>query len=144
MLQNRIWPDPTSNGKITMRSPNAIIVSLNTNNLGQLFRPPLNDIASKKTQLTTGYTFEPRLSGFLDYPSFFSSPNFVTSIHCSWSRSVARFLLKPQNWKVQWKASLFCFQRAWTALARVVTNEECLNEFWLAQSRIVAKWNFTL
>ena len=30
------------------------------------------------------------------------------------------------------------------ALVRVVTNEEHSNEFWLAQSCVVAKWNFTL
>ena len=38
----------------------------------------------------------------------------------------------------------FCFPRAKAALACVVTNEEHSNEFWLAQSCIVAKWNFTL
>ena len=52
--------------------------------------------------------------------------------------------LKPQHWKLQWKASLSCFQRARAALARAVNNEEHLNEFWLAQSCFVAKWNFTL
>ena len=54
------------------------------------------------------------------------------------------FFLNPQHWKVQWKASLSCFQRARAALARAVTNEEHLNELWLAQSCFVGKWNFTL
>ena len=60
------------------------------------------------------------------------------------SRSVAISFLKLQHWKVQSNARVFCFQRAKAALARVVTNEEHSNEFWLAQSCVDAKWNFTL
>ena len=39
----------------------------------------------------------------------------------------------------------FCyFQTAKAVLESIITNEEHSNEFWLAQSCIVAKWNFTL
>ena len=41
-------------------------------------------------------------------------------------------------------ARVFCSQRAKAVLALVITNEEHSNKFWLAQSCVVAKWNFTL
>ena len=45
---------------------------------------------------------------------------------------------------MQSNSRVCCSQRAKAALARVVTNEEHWTEFWLAQSCVVAKWNFTL
>ena len=42
-------------------------------------------------------TVEPRLSGFLDYPDFFSGPNLVMNIYKSRSRSVAISFLKLQH-----------------------------------------------
>ena len=90
------------------------------------------------------HTVEPRLSGprlseFLDYPDFFSGPNLVMSISV-----LAISFLKLQHWRVQSNARVFCSQRAKVALVLVVPNEEHSNEFWLAQSRVVTKWNFTL
>ena len=38
----------------------------------------------------------------------------------------------------------FSSQRAKAALKRVLANDEHSNEFWLAQSCAVVKWNFTL
>ena len=85
----------------------------------------------------------PRLSGFLDYPDFFSGPNLIINIYLLRPRSVAISFLKLQ-WKVQSNAKVFCSQGANAMLAHFVTNEEHSNEFWLAQSCIVAKWNFML
>ena len=53
-------------------------------------------------------------------------------------------LLKLQHWKVQSSAKVFCCQRANATLARFVNFEERSNEFWFAQSCVVANWNFTL
>ena len=39
----------------------------------------------------------PRLSGFFDYPDFFSGPNLVMNIYWSRSRSVAMSFLKLQH-----------------------------------------------
>ena len=88
--------------------------------------------------------FGPWLSRFLDYLDFFSGPNLVMNIYKSRSRSVAISFVKLQHWKVKSNARFFGFPRAKAVLACVVTNEEHSNEFWLAQSCIVAKWNFTL
>ena len=72
----------------------------------------------------------PRLSGFLDYPDFFSGPNFVMIIYKSQSRSVAISFFKLQHWKVQSNARFCLLSNTKGALARVVTNEEHSNEFW--------------
>ena len=40
--------------------------------------------------------------------------------------------------------SLCCFQRSKVVLAHVLSSKEHSNEFWLAQSCFVAKWNFML
>ena len=70
-------------------------------------------------------TVDPRLSGFLDYPDFFSGPNLLMNIYMSQSRSVAISFFKLQHWKVEWNARFcVCFQTAKAALAPVVTNEE--------------------
>ena len=45
---------------------------------------------------------------------------------------------------MQSKASLFYFHRARAAFARIITDSECRNELWLAQSWFVTKWNFRL
>ena len=87
----------------------------------------------------------------LDYPDFSITRTFSLVPICSWifqyysrSRSAAISFLKLQHWRVQSNARVFCSQRAKAALALVVTKEQHSNEFWLAQSRVVAKWNFTL
>ena len=112
------------------------------------------------------YTIKPRLSGLLDYQDFFLWSQFgheyllvtlqdplqdtvllVTlqdPLQDTVTRSVAIYFLKLQHWKVQSNARVFCSQRAKAALALVVTNEGNSNEFWLAQSCVVARWNFTL
>ena len=71
----------------------------------------------------------PRLSGFLDYPDFFSGPNFVIIIYKSQSRSVAISFLNYSIEKCSQMRGFVCFQTAKAALERVVTNEEHSNEF---------------
>ena len=65
----------------------------------------------------------PRSSGFLDYPDFFCGPNFVMNVYLQWSRSVGILFFKIKALKSEVRASLFRFQEAKAALARVVTNE---------------------
>ena len=66
-------------------------------------------------------TAEPRLSGFLDYPDFFSGPNLVMNIYLSRSRFVAISFLKLQHaFKGAVRCEGFCSQRAKAALVLVV------------------------
>ena len=79
----------------------------------------------------------------INYPAFFSGLNLVMNIYQSQSRSMAMSFLKLQHWKVLSNARVFYSLRAKAALTCVVKNNQS-NEFWLAQSCIVTKWNFTL
>ena len=69
----------------------------------------------------------------LDYPDFYAGPNLVINIYYSQSRSVAKYFLKLWHWKVQSKS------KSSARACRTVSNEEHSNEFWLAQSCVVAK-----
>ena len=66
-------------------------------------------------------TAEPRLSGFLNYPDFFSSSNFAMKIKIRCSIMFKTY--------VQSKGVCFAFLKAKAALTRVVTKEEHTNEF---------------
>ena len=95
-------------------------------------------------------TVEPWLSGpwlsrFLDYLDFFLWSQFGCEYLLVTIKIRSYILFRLQHWKVQSNARFFFyFQTAKAVLACIVTNEEHSNEFWLAQSCIVAKWNFTL
>ena len=95
-------------------------------------------------------TVEPWLSGpwlsrFLDYLDFFLWSQFGCEYLLVTIKIRGYILFRLQHWKVQSNARFFFyFQTAKAVLACIITNEEHSNEFWLAQSCIVAKWNFTL
>ena len=70
---------------------------------------------------------------------------FGLEYYYSWSRSIAISFLNYPIEKCSEMWGFFTFQHwAKAVLTCIVTNEEHSNEFWLAQSCIVAKWNFTL
>ena len=83
-------------------------------------------------------TVEPRLSG-LFLRSQFGQEYLLVTI-----KIPSHILFKTTALKGAVKCEGFCSQRAKAALALVVSNEEHLNEFWLDQSCVVARWNFRL
>ena len=87
--------------------------------------------------------FQVHIHIFLSYSftrkTFFILMTGVHQIQSAKSRILAKI------WRVEIKKcnqKWVCFARA--AFTHVGTNEEHWNEFWLAQSCFVAKWNFTL
>ena len=82
------------------------------------------------------YTVEPRLSvprlsGFLDYPDFFSGPNLVMNISMLVTIKIRTVAISFLNHlKVQSNVrGFFYFQTAKAVLAHIVTNEEHSIEF---------------
>ena len=54
----------------------------------------------------------PWLSGFLEYPDFFSGPNLFMNICYSWSRFVTTFSLKLQRWNVKERQVCFALKKS--------------------------------
>ena len=75
-------------------------------------------------------TVEPRLSGFLDYPDFFSGPNLVMNVSVLVTIKIRSHIpFKTTALKSPVRCEGFCSQRAKAALTSVVTNEEHSSEF---------------